>query len=468
MATKKEHLHLIGIGGSGMTALAKLLLDKGYSVSGSDKNDFPAREYLEKQGTKIYIGHRKSNIKNPTAVIYSSAIPKDNIELLQARKKLIPLTNRFDYLIKVLAEKKIIAIAGTHGKSTSSAMIAHILEKSGLKPTIYLGAKSKDWPLGSKWGKGDYAVIETDEHDKSFLKTPAFLSLITNVDNDHLSINGPYQTKFSLLKKAFKDFAERNSAQFVVLNNDDDFLRKVGEKSKKNILSFGIDEKADLTAKNIHYQEKNTEADLFFKEKYQGKLNLLIPEKENIYNALGAIAASYFIGASLKDCLKHLKNFSGVKRRFSIIYNKKIAIVDDYAHHPTEIKSTLKMARRVFQKRRVILVLEPHRYSRISFLYRSYAPAVENCDALFLLPIDPANEKPILGVKSEKIYQEVLKTKSLKKNQLYLINNQEELFEKLLLLLKKNDVVIFAGPGKIAALPHKFINFLKRQNEKNF
>ncbi|MDD5760603.1 MAG: UDP-N-acetylmuramate--L-alanine ligase [Candidatus Pacebacteria bacterium] len=468
MTTKKEYLHLIGIGGSGMTALANLLLSKGYSVSGSDKNDFPARKDLEKQGVKIYIGHGVGNIKKPQAVIYSSAISKDNTELLQARKKHIPLFNRFDFLIKILTEKKIIAIAGTHGKTTTTAMVAYILEKSGLEPTVYLGAKNKDWPLGSKWGRGEYAVIETDEHDKSFLKTPAFLSLITNVDTDHLSVNGPYQTKFSLLKKAFRDFAEHNSTQFVILNNDDNFLRKLGGKSKKNILSFGIDKKADLTAKNIHYDGRNSKSDLFFKENYQGKLNISIPEKENIYNALGAINASYFIGVSFKDSLKHLKNFSGVKRRFSIIYNKKIAIVDDYAHHPTEIKSTLKMAHRVFPKRRIILILEPHRYSRISFLYKCYAPAVENCDILFLLPIDPANEKPIPGVKSEKIYQEVLKTKSLKKNQLYLANNSSELFEKLLLFLKKGDVIIFAGPGKIATLPHKFINFLKRQNEKKF
>lgn len=465
MSTKKEQIHLIGIGGSGMTGLANLLLEKGYSISGSDKNDFLAGKKLEKRGAKIFIGHQAKNIKNPKAVVYSSAIPGNNIELLQAKKKKIPLFNRFHYLIKLLSEKKIVSIAGTHGKSTTTAMTANILEKAGLQPTVYLGAKNKTYPLGSAWGKGEYAVIETDEHDKSFLKTPSFLSLITNVDTDHLSANGPYKTNFSLLKKAFQIFAEQSRSGFIVLNNDDDSLRSLNKKTKKHILSFGINKKSDLTAKNIHYQRNKSTADLFFKGKFEGKLNLVVPEKENISNALGAILIAKTIGIPFKNSLRYLKSFSGIKRRFSVLYNQKITIVDDYAHHPTEIKSVLRMARQVFPKRRIVLILEPHRYSRISFLYKEYAPAIKNCDALFLLPIDPANEKPIKGVDSKKIYRQILKNNSLKKKQLYLVDNPTELFKNLLMFLKKNDVLLFVGPGKIANLPHKFINFFKK-NEK--
>jgi len=443
MTTKKENIHLIGIGGSGMIALANLLLEKGYLVSGSDKNDFAARKSLERKGIKIYLGHRASNLKSPKTIICSSAIPKDNIELLQAQKEKIPLFNRFNYLINLLADKKIISIAGTHGKSTTTAMVAHLLEKSGWEPTVYIGAKNTNYPFGSSWGKGEYAVIETDEHDKSFLRTPSFLCLITNVDNDHLSIKGPYQGKFSLLKKAFQNFSKKSRSGFIVLNNDDDSLRNLGKKSKKDIISFGIDNKADLIAKNIRYQGKNTFAELFFKNKFIGKLILSVPEKENIYNALGAISISQIIGIPFKNSLKHLKSFSGIKRRFSVLYNKNIAIVDDYAHHPTEIKSVLRMTRRVFPKRRIVLILEPHRYSRISILYKDYAPAVKNCDALFLLPIDPSNEKPIKGVESRKIFQEILK--------------------KLILFLKKGDVILFAGPGRISNLPPRFINLAKRK-----
>jgi UDP-N-acetylmuramate--alanine ligase len=463
MRNKKEKIHLIGIGGSGMTALANLLLEKGYSVFGSDKNDFAARKSLEKKGAKIYLNHQASNLKKPRAVICSSAVPKNNVELLEAKKEKIPLFNRFNYLINLLADKKIISVAGTHGKSTTTAMIAHLLKKSGQNPTVYIGAKNKTYPFGSSWGKGEYAIIETDEHDKSFLKTPSFLCLITNVDNDHLSIKGPYQGKFSLLKQAFQKFSEQSHSNFIVLNNDDNFLRNLGKRSKKNILTFGIDQKADLVAKNICYQGKNTLANIFLKNKFEGKLILSVPEKENLYNSLGAICACQIINIPLKNCLKYLKSFSGIKRRFSILYNKKIAVVDDYAHHPTEIKSTLRMAHRVFPKRRIILILEPHRYSRISLLYKDYAPAVKNCDALFLLPLDPSNEKPIKGVESKRIYQEILKNNCLNKNKLYLIENQSELFEKLLLFLKKNDVILFTGPGKISNLPPKFINFIKRK-----
>ena len=465
MSIKKQHIHLIGIGGSGMTALANLLLEKGYYISGSDKKDFSAKKKLEQKGIKIFIGHQIENIQKPKIVVYSSAIPKNNIELLQAKKKKIPVFNRFDYLIKLLNNKKIISIAGSHGKSTTVAMTAHILKKQGLKPIVYLGAKTKDYPLGSEWTNGEYAIIETDEHDKSFLKTPSYLPLITNVDNDHLFAQGPYKTDFSLLKKAFQIFAEQSLSGFIVLNNDDEFLKTLCKKTKKQIINFGINKKTDLSVKNIQYLKNKSTADLYFQGKFEEKLHLVVPEKENIYNALGAILIAKIIGIPFKDSLKHIKTFSGVERRFSVVYNQKIAIVDDYAHHPTEIKSLLRMAHQVFGKRRIILILEPHRYSRISFLYKEYALAVKNCNVLFLLPIDPANEKPIKGIDEKIIYEQILKQKTLKKTQIHLNNDSSELFKNLYGILKKNDVVIFTGPGKIANLPYQFINFLKK-NEK--
>ena len=474
----KKRIHLIGIGGTGMTALANLLLEKRYSLSGSDKNDFVARRILEKKGAKIYIGHKSDYIKKSEIVVYSSAIPANNIELKTAQKIKASLFNRFDFLIHILEKKKIISIAGTHGKSTTTAMLAHILKKAKLNPTVYLGAKNKTYPLGSKWESGKYAVLETDEHDKSFLKTPSFLSIITNVDNDHLDINGPYQGKFSLLKKAFKNFSQNNRTEFIVFNNDDPFLKKVAKESKNNcknkVFTFGIDNrhsnKADLFVKNINYKGIKTSSDLFLNNKFQGKLELSLPEKENIYNALGAIAASQILKISLKDSLRYLKIFGGIKRRFSILYNKEIAVVDDYAHHPTEIKTSLRMARNVFPRRRVILILQPHRYSRVSLLYKDYAFAVKNSDILFLLPIDSAGEKPIKGVSSEKIYKEILKTKSLNKNKIHFIEEtktEESFLRDLLGLKKKNDVFLFTGPGKIASIPPKFINLLKSYEKKS-
>ncbi len=471
---KKKRIHLIGIGGAGMTALANLLLEKGYSLTGSDKNDFVARKILEKKGAKIYINHKANNIKKVEIVVYSSAILANNIEIKTAQRMNVPSFNRFDFLIDILGKKKIISIAGTHGKSTTTAMLAHILKKAKLNPTVYLGAKNKTYPLGSKWESGKYAVLETDEHDKSFLKTPSFLSIITNVDNDHLDINGPYQGKFSLLKKAFKDFSQNNRTKFIVFNNDDSFLRKVAKESKNSrknkVFTFGIDNKADFFVKNIDYKGMKTFSDLFLNNKFQGRLELSLPEKENIYNALGAIAASQILRIPLKDCLRYLKIFGGIKRRFSILYNKKIAVVDDYAHHPTEIKTSLRMARNVFPKRRVILILQPHRYSRVSLLYKDYAFAVKNSDILFLLPIDSAGEKSIKGVNSKKIYKEILKTKSLSKNKVHFIENtknEESFLKDLLKLKKRNDVFLFTGPGKIANIPPKFIH-LFRKYEKRF
>jgi len=469
MVIRKKRIHLIGIGGTGMTALANLLLEKGCLLSGSDKDDFPSRKILEKKGAKIYIGHQADNVKKTKIVVYSSAISANNIELKTAQRIKIPLFNRFDFLMGILAKKKIISIAGTHGKSTTTAMIAHILKKAKLNPTVYFGAKNKTYVLGSKWGAGKYVVLETDEHDKSFLKTPSFLSVITNVDNDHLDVNGPYQGKFFLLKKAFKDFSQKTQSGFVILNNDDPFLRRLGKQSKNRhsnrhsnkVFSFGIDNKADLQLKNIDYQGMKSCSDLFLNNQFQGKLKLVLPEKENIYNAAAAISLSQILNIPLKNTLRYLKTFEGVKRRFSILYDKEIAVVDDYAHHPTQIKSVLRMARRVFPERRIILVLEPHRYSRISLLYKDFAPALQNCDILFLLPIDTANEKPIKGINSEKIYKEIIKTKALEKNKIHLVKDKNSLLKNLCEFKKNGDVFLFTGPGRIANLPHKFINLLK-------
>jgi len=465
MAIKKQ-IYLIGIGGTGMTALANLLLEKGCLLSGSDKNDFFARKILEKKGVKIYIGHQASNVKKANIVVYSSAIPSNNIEIKAAKEMKISLFNRFDFLMDILAEKKIISVAGTHGKSTTVAMITDILEKAKLKPTVYLGAKNKTHPLGSKWNSGEYAVLETDEHDKSFLKAPSFLCVITNVDNDHLDINGPYKGQFSLLKKAFKVFSKHSQSGFVVLNNDDAFLRKVGKEKKEKCFTFGIDNKANLLVKNIEYKGIKTYSDLFLNNQFQGKLVLSVPGKENIYNALGAISISQILKIPLNNTLRYLKTFTGIKRRFSILYNKKIAIVDDYAHHPTAIKATLRMARIVFTKRRIVLVLEPHRYSRISLLYKDFAVAIRNCDVLFLLPLDSSNEKPIKGINSEKIYKEILKKKTLSKNKLHLIKDRKCFLKNLFKFKKNGDVFLFTGPGKIANLPKKFIRLLKKY-EKN-
>jgi len=463
MAIKKL-IHLIGIGGTGMTALANLLLQRGHSLSGSDKNDFFARKILQKKGVKIYIGHNADNVKKAGIVIYSSAIPDDNIELKTAKEMKIPLFNRFDFLMKVLAKKKIISIAGTHGKSTTVAMIAHILEKAKLKPSVYLGAKNKMHPLGSKWNRGEYAVLETDEHDKSFLKTPSFICVITNVDNDHLDVNGPYKGQYSLLKKAFKDFSKNSQSGFVVLNNDDLFLRKIAKQRKA--LTFGIDNKADLFVRNINFKGIKSYSDLFLNNNFQGRLELSLPGRENIYNALGAILVSQILKIPLQDTLQYLKSFTGIKRRFSILYDKKIAIVDDYAHHPTAIEGTLRMARIVFPKRRIILILEPHRYSRISLLYKNFALAIKDCNVLFLLPLDSSNEKPIRGINSRKIYEEILNKKTLSKNKLYLVGNEESFLKNLFKFKKNGDVFLFVGPGKIANLPKKFICLLKKY-EKN-
>lgn len=462
-----KRIYLIGIGGSGMTALAEILLEKGYAIAGSDQKDFKARKSLEKKGAKIFLGQKTNHVKKNDTVVYSSAISSKHIELKATRRMKNQEWNRFDWLMKILASKKIIGISGTHGKSTTTAMLAHVLQNMKQYPTVYLGAKSDMFPLGARWGKGEYAVLETDEHDKSFLKAPSFLPIITNVDNDHLDKTGPYAGKFSLLKKAFADFGTSSKSGLTVLNGDDPFLKKLAQRTRKcQVFTFGMKNPADCQAKNIKFSGIKSTADLFWQGKRQGTLQLSVPGKENIYNALAVVTASQILGLPLKEVLRHLSKFTGTQRRFTVLHNEKVAVVDDYAHHPTEIRAVLSMAKTVFPKRRIILILEPHRYSRVSLLAASYAPAVKNADVLFLLPIDTANEKPIIGVDSGKIYRAVKRKKALPDRSVYLIKDPTEFLSDLVKFKKKGDVFLFAGPGSIARLPEKFIYLLKKHESR--
>jgi len=463
---KKGFIHLIGIGGAGMTALANLLIEKGEKVSGSDIKDFSLRKMLQKKGIKIFIGHKKENVLKAKEVVVSSAIPFSNPEYQMAKKLKTPIFHRYHYLMKILKDKKIIAISGTHGKSTTTTLISFTLKSLGLKPTVYIGAKSKYFPLSSEWGKGEYAIIETDEHDKSFLLTPSYLPVILNVDNDHLNKKGPYKGKFSLLKKAFRDFEKVSGSGDSVLFLDDPFLFKLSKTSKNNVISFGLKNKnANFTVKNLKFYPYSfsylSKGDIYLNKKFFSSFKLKLPGKENVLNMLAALAVFQILKLDLKKCLKIIEKFEPIGRRFNVLLkDKNLVIIDDHADHPTEIKATLKMAKLSFPKRKVVLVLEPHRYSRVSLLYNLYAKAIKDCDYLFLLPLDPADEKPLKGISSLKIYEAILKKKIKKEKEIYCLNSDiNENFKIIKSKIKKGDVLIFMGPGKISKYPQAFLKY---------
>ena len=470
---KIKKVHFIGIGGSGMISLVNLLMEKGgMEITGSDQKDFPLRKSLEKRGIKIFIGHRKENIQNPQLIIYSSSIPKDNIEIKEAKKRKIPIIHRFDFLVKLLDDKKVIAVSGSHGKSTTTAMIGYLLESLKFNPTIYLGAKTKQWPLGSRWGKGEYAVIETDEHDASFLKVQPYISVILNVDNDHLDPKGPFKGDFSCLKNAFFKFALKTKHK-IIINTGDNFLKSfLNRRELKNkIFSFSLKpskegifaKKIDIYPFNSDSKEFKIKSEIFYqKKKYQ--LNLKTINKINVINALAALSVLLELSIPLEKGIKILENFKGAKRRFELVYQNKVIVIDDYAHHPTELLLTLENIRTFFPQKRIFVVFEPHRYSRVFLLSKDFAKAfslLKKNDYLFLLPIDSANEINSFNASSEIIRNEIIKKNYLALNQVFLID-YPDLENKIFNLLKKEDVLIFIGPGKIANYVAYFIKKLKK------
>lgn len=468
---KYPKIHLIGIGGAGMTSLANLLISQGLKFSGSDIKESNNTKYLKEKGVRIFIGHKEKNIKGAEIVVYSSAVREDNVELKKAKSKKLKIYNRYEYLMEILKDKKIIAVSGTHGKSTTATMISFVLKKINQKPTVYIGAKSKFFPYGSEWGKGDYAVVETDEHDKSFLLTPSFLPVILNVDNDHLAKDGPYKGKFFLLKKAFSNFEKVSSSGYSILNQDDQFLKTLKKISKNKVVSFSLkDKKADFRAINLKffpiYQKYLVQGKILYQNEFFSDFKLQLPGKENVLNLLATLAVSSIIGLNLKKVIKFLEEFKPINRRFNILLlNKNLAIIDDHADHPTEIKASLEMISKALPNYKITLVLQPHRYSRVSLLYKDYATAIEKCDNLILLPLDPANEKPIKNVSSDLIYRAILKKKTKSKNKVLPIKidtPKETLFEILKNIPYQRKAVVFMGPGTISSYAQEFLNYLKR------
>lgn len=456
----KNRVHLIGIGGSGMISLANLLTELKYSVSGSDIFYNEKFEKLKEKGVKIYLNHNPKNIVDSDFVIYSSAIKSDNVELLEAKRLNKKIYHRVEFLKILTKNKKIIAVSGTHGKTSTTAMLSFAFKHLNLSPSIYFGGENEDFYFGSSFGKGEYFILETDEHDESFLLFDTFLPIVTNIDKDHLDINGPFKGDFNLLKNSFVKFIEKAKGEKAILSFDCPNILEIKDRLNKKILSYSIQEKnVTLFGKITRKEGFSTKGDIYYEDKKIGELSLSIPGEKYFLNALSVILASIEVGLNIKEVLEVLSSFKGVKRRFELKYDNLFTVIDDHADHPTEISVTLKMAKEVFPNRRIILVLEPHRYSRVYNLYKEYPLSFESADLVILLPIDPADEKETFGIDSSvifKIAKELFPDKTI-------YNIDKENFLSLLKkILKEKDVIMFLGPGKIKHLVEVFLEDVKR------
>ena len=454
--------HFIGIGGAGMSVLAKILIESGKKVSGSDRIESATTNMLKNLGANIFIGHDAKNISEDIdAIVYSSAIPADNPEIIRAQELKIPKLHRSDINAALLNSKKGIAVAGAHGKTTTTSMIGYVLHNAGVDPTIIIGGESTDLGTGAILGKSDWLVSEADESDGSFIKLKPEVSVVTNIEDDHLDFYGTVER----IQAAFKIFLENTNKEsgVAVLCYDNENLRNIGGELQRNVISYAIDNEAEFMAKNIRANSDGTIFEVFRKNKNLGKIKLKIHGRHNVLNALATVAVAMHVGVKFSKIAEGLNNFHGAKRRFQTLGRvKNVWIVDDYAHHPTEIAATLKAAHET-NPNKIICVFQPHRYSRTKILLKEFGTAFKDADALVLTDIYSAGEEKIEGITGESILKEVLAATN---QEVSYIPSREELADFLIDRVSPGDLVITMGAGDIYKTGNELIELLKQQRKR--
>ena len=452
-----KNIHLIGIGGAGMSGIAEILHNQDYSVSGSDLEDTNVTKRLKNLGVKIFKGHKEKNVLKKDLVVISSAISKKNVELKKAISMGIPVIPRAEMLANLMMLKNSIAVAGSHGKTTVTCIMAHIFTEAGLDPTYIIGGKVKSFESNAKLGLGEHIIAEADESDGSFLNLRPLKALVTNIDNDHL---GTYGNDFNNLKKSFKKFCLSLPFQgYLIANGDDKSIKNIIKNIPRNSFSFGKDKSNDYQIKDIKQNIRGTSfklKDNFVKKDYSFSMSM--HGEHNVMNATSAIIAAIQENIDLSIIKKSLKTCSSIERRFEIvshdIFSKKITLVDDYGHHPKEIKYSYDTASEIWKNKKKIVVFQPHRYTRTKDLFDEFIKTLLNIENLLLLDIYPASEKIIKGYEGKDLFQ------ALKKNgsKVLFCQNHTEVIEKLENMTSGNEVIITQGAGTTSELARKISN----------
>ena len=446
-----EVIHFIGIGGIGMSGLAQIMKNMGFYIQGSDLSKSKSTDRLIKTGFKVFFGHNKSNLKKTTMVIISSAIKKNNKELIAAKSKKLPIYKRGEMLANVVALKKNIVVTGSHGKTTTTSLVANILVEAGLDPTVINGGVINSLKNTAQLGKGDWAVIEADESDGSFLKLPITYSIVTNVDKEHLD----FYKNFNKLKTSFISFINKTPTfgkSFICL--DDKNLKSLLPRLKtNNYLTYGFDKNSNYQITNIKKEKNISIFDLRIKISSNKvykirniKINLI--GNHNITNTTASIAIALNLGINENKIKNALKKFLGIQRRFTKVFSLgSVDFYDDYAHHPTEIKAVISGARQVYKKRKIICIFQPHRYSRVNSLKNEFALSFKFCDEVVLCPIFSAGENKIHNFKQTD-FSKLISNKS--KVQVINIQNQKDLKNYIIKNIFSDEMVICMGAGSIS------------------
>jgi UDP-N-acetylmuramate--alanine ligase len=440
---KIEKIHFVGIGGIGMSGIAEVLLNLGYKVSGSDLRKTEITERLEQLGGEIFIGHERENVANADVVVISSAVHDDNPEVVEAVERLIPVIPRAEMLAELMRMKYGIAIAGTHGKTTTTSMVATILANAGIDPTIVIGGRLNAIGTNARLGQGKFLVAEADESDGSFLKLSPTIAVVTNIDADHLD----FYRDIDEIKATFVQFI--NKVPFyglAVLCLDNDNIADIIPEVKKRFTTYGLTTQADFRATDIRHAGFMTSFVAHYKGTRLGEINFPMPGAHNVLNALATVAVAMELNIPFDQIQAGFKAFGGVGRRFQVKGEvRDIMVVDDYGHHPTEIRATLAAAKGGWD-RRLVVVFQPHRYSRTKELFEDFVKAFYDADLLILTDIYPAGEKPIEGVTAELLAGRI---KRHGQKDVTYIADRNAICDQLLGIVKAGDIVLTLGAGNI-------------------
>jgi UDP-N-acetylmuramate--alanine ligase len=443
MFKRIRHIHFVGIGGIGMSGIAEVLHNLGYAVSGSDGRESENTRRLVSLGIPVAIGHDAAHLGEADVVVRSSAVAPDNVELVEARRRLTPVIQRAEMLAELMRMKYGVAVAGTHGKTTTTSMVATVLARGGLDPTIVIGGRLNALGTNAKLGRGDFLVAEADESDGSFLKLSPTIAVVTTVDAEHLD----YYRDLDHIQDAFVEFI--NKVPFyglAVLCLDQPHIQSLLPRVEKRYVTYGLHSQADFQARDLVFQGLTSAFTVACKGEILGRVQLRVPGVHNVYNALAATAVGLDLDLKFAAIAAALGEFAGVARRFQVLGEAGgISVVDDYAHHPAEIQATLNAAKTGFGQN-LIAVFQPHRYTRTQALLSEFFTAFYQADQLFVTEIYPAGERPIPGVRGEQIAQGA---REHGHKNVHFVPAKEELPERVLAVARPGDMVLVMGAGDI-------------------
>ena len=455
MYQKKYHIHFVGIGGIGMSGIAELLLNLGYTVSGSDLTDSDITQRLKHLGGTIYQGHAANQIEGADVIVISSAVARENPEVQAAEQASIPVIPRAEMLAELMRLKFSVAVAGAHGKTSTTSIVSAVLAEGGLDPTIVIGGKLRSTQTNALLGRGDFIVAEADESDGSFLKMSPSIAVVTNIDREHLD----FYADLDEIKDVFLQFIDRIPFYgLAVLCLDNESIQDLIPRIKKRYTTYGMTSQADFQASDVAFAQLQTTFTVSHLGQRLGRVTLNLPGQHNIYNALASIAVGMELNTPFDTIKKALETLQGVQRRLEIKGEPQgITVVDDYGHHPTEIKTTLQALAAAWPENRKVVAFQPHRYTRTQALFDEFTRAFYQTDKLLVLPIYAAGEAPIEGVEGQGLYEGILAHGH--KDVVY-VESLDAARQMLQDILRSGDIFLTLGAGDVWRLGEALIGDL--------